>query len=221
MQINENLHVFLWQSMSANNCNTYFINGPKRILIDPGHRALFEHVERGLKSLGVTLEDIDLVLGTHGHPDHIEGVQLFGERPALFTLHESEWRWLESMGPQINTAFGIDLARFRPDFYLCEGRLNLEGIELEIIHTPGHSPGSASIYWPEHRVLMTGDVIFKEGLGRTDLPGGDGKELKSSIKRLAALDVERLLPGHGEILQTREEVRRNFKAVESFWFAYV
>jgi len=221
MKINDNLHAFLWQSMTSNNCNAYFIDGPKRILIDPGHRALFDHVERGLNSLGVAPDTIDLVICTHGHPDHIEGVQLFSGNSTLFTLHESEWRWLESFGPQISASLGIELVQFRPDFYLREGRLNLDGIELEIIHTPGHSPGSICIYWPEHRALFNGDLIFKEGVGRTDLPGGDGVQLKNSIKKVAELDVEHLLSGHGDIISGRQTVRDNFKEVESFWFAYV
>jgi glyoxylase-like metal-dependent hydrolase (beta-lactamase superfamily II) len=69
--------------------------------------------------------------------------------------------------------------------------------------------------------LFTGDLVFKEGLGRTDLPGGDGSKLKESIKRLAGLDVEWLLPGHGEIISGTEKVRKNFTEIEQFYFAYV
>jgi glyoxylase-like metal-dependent hydrolase (beta-lactamase superfamily II) len=63
--------------------------------------------------------------------------------------------------------------------------------------------------------------MFKEGVGRTDLPGGDGEGLKASIRRLADLDVEWLLPGHGEVLSGPDAVRRHFEEMESFWFAYV
>ena len=59
MQIANNLHAFIWQSMTTNNCNAYFIDGPKRILIDPGHRALLDHVDLGLKELG--LGEIEIV----------------------------------------------------------------------------------------------------------------------------------------------------------------
>ena len=62
MQIVNNLHAFVWQSPTANNCNAYFIDGPCRVLIDPGHRALFEHVDLGLKELGLNTDDIDLVV---------------------------------------------------------------------------------------------------------------------------------------------------------------
>jgi hydroxyacylglutathione hydrolase len=69
--------------------------------------------------------------------------------------------------------------------------------------------------------LFTGDLVFKEGLGRTDLPGGDGAKLKDSIKRLSDLEVEWLLPGHGEIISGAEKVRKNFTDIEQFYFAYV
>jgi glyoxylase-like metal-dependent hydrolase (beta-lactamase superfamily II) len=121
----------------------------------------------------------------------------------------------------MSAAFGIDLDEFRPDFFLKEGTLSLDGLELKILHTPGHSPGSVVLYWPVQKALFTGDLVFKEGVGRTDLPGGDGTRLKQSIKGLVSLDVEWLLPGHGEIIQGAGQVQKNFKEIEEFWFSYV
>ena len=69
--------------------------------------------------------------------------------------------------------------------------------------------------------MFTGDLIFKEGFGRTDLPGGDSAALKESIKRLTGLDVEWLLSGHGEIITGVDAVRKNFEAIEQFYFAYI
>ena len=221
MQVANNLHAFTWQSMTSNNCNAYLIDGPSRVLIDPGHRALFEHVQSGLSQLNLTIDDIDLIICTHGHPDHLEAVPLFKDKPALFTLHEEEWHWVSTIGRQMAAAFGIDPADFRPDFLLKQGDLALEGLELNIIHTPGHSPGSITLYWPLQKALFTGDLVFKEGVGRTDLPGGDGSKLKESIKGLMHLDVEWLLPGHGDIIAGADKVKKNFKDIESFYFAYV
>jgi glyoxylase-like metal-dependent hydrolase (beta-lactamase superfamily II) len=221
MEITENLHAFVWESMTTNNCNAYLIDGPTRILIDPGHSKLFGHVELGLKQLGLTISDIGLVICTHAHPDHIEGVQLFKDSPALFTLHEDEWQWAATIGKQMSAAFGIDMDSIEPDFFLKEGDLTLDGIELSIFHTPGHSPGSATLYWPAQKALFTGDLIFKEGFGRTDLPGGDSATLKKSIKRMADLDVEWLLSGHGDIISGAEAVRKNFRDIEQFYFAYI
>ena len=221
MEITPNLHAFVWESMTTNNCNTYFINGPTRVLIDPGHSRLFGHVELGLKQLGLTIDAIDLVICTHAHPDHIEGVQLFRDSPALFSLHEEEWRWAGTIGKQMGAALGMDMEALKPDFFLKEGDLQLNGLSLQIIHTPGHSPGSATLYWPEQKALFTGDLIFKEGFGRTDLPGGDGATLKKSIQRLTDLDVEWLLSGHGDIIAGAEAVRKNFEDIEQFYFAYI
>jgi glyoxylase-like metal-dependent hydrolase (beta-lactamase superfamily II) len=221
MKVFKNLHAFIWQSMTTNNCNAYLIDGPLRVLIDPGHSRLFDHVAQGLKQLGLTITDIDLIICTHAHPDHIEAVQLFKGTPALSTLHKDEWQWAATIGKQMSAAFGIDMDSIKPDFFLKEGALTLDGIELSIFHTPGHSPGSVTLYWPAQKALFTGDLVFKEGLGRTDLPGGDGSKLKESIQRLTDLDVEWLLPGHGEIISGAEKVRKNFAEIEQFYFAYI
>ena len=221
MQIANNLHAFIWQSPTANNCNAYFIDGPTRILIDPGHRALIDHVDIGLMDLGLNIDDIDLVICTHAHPDHLEAVQLFKEKAALFTLHETEWQWARVEGKQMAASFGIDIDTFAPDFFLQEGELSLDGLEMEVFHTPGHSPGSVCLYWPLQKALFTGDLIFKDGLGRTDLPGGDGEKIKESIKRMSRLDVELLLSGHGEIISGAKEVKSNYERIEEFWFGYV
>jgi glyoxylase-like metal-dependent hydrolase (beta-lactamase superfamily II) len=219
MKILDNLHGFLWSSMSANNCNTYLIDGPARVLIDPGHAHLFGHVEGGLKTLGLGIEDIDLVIATHCHPDHLEAVKLFKDRQALFAVHQEDWKLVQEMGRYLGAAVEPDF--YNPAFFLQEGELVVKGLEFQVVHTPGHSPGSISLYWPEQKALFTGDVIFREGLGRTDLPGGNGGTLKESIKRLAGIEVERLLPGHGDIVEGGAEVKMNFQKVERFWFAYI
>ena len=221
MKILDNLHAFIWQSLTANNCNAYFIDGPTRILIDPGHRALFEHVDLGLKNLGLKTDDIDLVVCTHAHPDHLEAVQLFKKKSALFTLNENEWQWAATEGKQMSAAFGIDLEALSPDFFLQEGALSVNGLELQVFLTPGHSPGSVCLYWPMHKALFTGDLVFKDGLGRTDLPGGDGTKIKESIRRMSQLDVELLLSGHGDVIAGAQEVKSNFEHIKSFWFDYV
>jgi glyoxylase-like metal-dependent hydrolase (beta-lactamase superfamily II) len=221
MKIVNNIHAFIWQSMTANNCNSYLIDGPTRVLIDPGHRAMFDHVEQGLQELELGIDDIDVIICTHGHPDHLESVPLFKGKKARFTIHETEWQWIDSVGRQLGAALGIDMSAIMPDFFLQEGDLSLGELEIKVFHTPGHSPGSACLYLPDQKVLFTGDVVFKEGLGRTDLPGGDGTKLKESIKRLADLDVHWLLSGHGDVVSGAEQVKANFKEIEEYWFPYI
>jgi glyoxylase-like metal-dependent hydrolase (beta-lactamase superfamily II) len=222
MELTPNLHAFLWTSTRANNCNAYLLRGPgKNLLVDPGHAAYFEHVRRGLALLGLELEDIDLVLCTHAHPDHVEAVRFFEHAPALFALHEAEWRTLQEMARYLRASGGIDPDRFAPDFFLVEGALNVGDMELEVYHTPGHSPGAVTLYWPTEKALFTGDLVFRGGLGRTDLPGGSGEELKESIRRMSLLDAQWLLSGHGDLVRGADAVRANFQQVERLWFGHL
>ncbi len=219
MKLPEVLHAFVWRDPTANNANTYLINGSKRILIDPGHDHLFGNIKDHLSRLSLTPQDIDLVLLTHGHPDHVEAVRGFSNSHALIGLHETELNFVKKLAPHYGTALGV--ADFEPQILLQEGALQVGNMQVQIIHTPGHSPGSVCIYWPQEKTLITGDVIFYQGIGRTDLPGGDGQRLKESINRLSNLEVEHLLPGHGEAVSGRELVKRNFLEVERVWFQYI
>ena len=220
MNVSDQIYVFYWQSMTENNCNTYLIDGPTKILIDPGHAHLFGHVERKLDEIGVKLSDIGLILCTHVHPDHVEAIRLFKDFKTLKAIHESEWELAQSFFRRMQTA-GSDPAVYSPDFLLKEGDLNVDGIEMKIFHTPGHSPGSVCIYMPDTKTLFTGDLIFKQGIGRTDLPGGNGSLLKQSIQRMAQLNIDCILPGHMEIISGKEKVMQNFEEIEEYWFRYV
>jgi hydroxyacylglutathione hydrolase len=219
MKVTENIYAFLWPDPRVNNANTYFIRGARKILIDPGHYQLFGYVREHLSGLSLTAEDIDLVIVTHAHPDHIEGIQAFMGSSALIALHPAELEFIKSVAPHYGSRSGI--SGFEPQVLLKEGELRVGDTSFQVIHTPGHSPGSICIYWPEEKALLCGDVIFQRDLGRTDLPGGNGGQLKESIRRLAQLDVEYLLPGHGYIVAGRELVRKNFSDVETMWFGYM
>jgi glyoxylase-like metal-dependent hydrolase (beta-lactamase superfamily II) len=92
---------------------------------------------------------------------------------------------------------------------------------FQIFLSPGHSPGSIGLYWPEHKVLFSGDVVFNQNVGRSDFPGGDGELLKESIRNLAKLDIDYLLPGHMEIVTGNENVKKNFKVIIERIFPYI
>ena len=216
MKIFNNLHAFLWNNPTANNCNAFLINGEKKILVDPGHYHLFDHVRDGLSRLSLSPRDIDILIITHGHPDHMESIKVFTDLPAMIAISETEVDFIKKSAPHYGEVLGI--SSFEPDILLKEGDLTVGNVTFNVIHAPGHSPGSICIYWHDKKVLFTGDVIFDQGIGRTDLPGGDGQELKQSIKRLSRLDVEYLLPGHGDIVSGKELVSTNFSGVERMWF---
>jgi glyoxylase-like metal-dependent hydrolase (beta-lactamase superfamily II) len=210
MKILDGLYGFIWQSASENNCNSFLIDGAKKILVDPGHRHLFQHVKRGLAQIETMPEQIDVVLVTHGHPDHLEMVGSFGPS-TLWAMSRVDYEFvMKYIGSRSDFP--------APAFFLQEGDLVIGDKTFRVILTPGHSPGSVCLYWPEKKVLFTGDVVFSQSIGRTDLPGGSGKQLKESISRLAELDVEVLCPGHGEIVAGRENVKKNFKLIKDFWF---
>lgn len=218
MELGYGLHAVLWKDPGVNNCNAYLLDGPCRVLIDPGHSHLLGNLLEYMNGLSLSKADIDLVIATHGHPDHAEAIADFQGTETLIALHPAD---LEPA----REPFGLpgtegSVQPLEPHFFLEEGRFTAGANSFQVLHTPGHSPGSLSLYWEEAKALFCGDVIFWGGVGRTDLPGGSEEALKQSINRLSALDVHLLLPGHGDILSGREAVRRNFEEVERLWFAY-
>lgn len=213
MKIFDSLYAFIWQDHSANNCNTYLIDADKKILIDPGHLHLFSPIERELKKLKITPDQIDVVIATHGHPDHLEAAGKF-KKPTLFAMNQEEHALISELAAAY---FKVPAA----DFFLTEGDLTIGKLNFQVFVTPGHSPGSICLYWPDRKVLFAGDVVFNQSIGRTDLPGGSSGDLKKSIIRLSKLDVEYLLTGHGDIVTGREKVQENFHMIQDYWFNYL
>lgn len=210
MKIAEGLYGFIWQDNTVNNCNSFLISGTEKILVDPGHLNLFRHVMEGLEKIKVALADISLVLITHGHPDHMEAVKALRSNSKI-AISEETYRLLQKYGYRSP----------EPDLFLKTGTLKAGNISLEVIPAPGHEPGSLCFYWPERKALFTGDVIFSQSIGRTDLPGGSGSSLKESIRHIASLDVEYLLPGHGLPVIGKKAVEDNFRMVMDYWFRYI
>ncbi len=219
MKLIDDLYYYPWTAAAENNCNTYLLDGEVRALIDPGHLRLFSNAVDLAAKDNQSMDTVDLVIGTHSHPDHFEASTLFQRDSTRIALHEEAERYLREIGPAFYQAFGQTMPRFRVDFNLREGELVLGSKTLQILHTPGHDPGSICIYWPAKKVLITGDVVFRGGVGRTDFPQCSGAELKKSIIRLMELDVEYLLPGHGEIIEGAYEVKRNFGLLQQMFFS--
>jgi glyoxylase-like metal-dependent hydrolase (beta-lactamase superfamily II) len=139
--------------------------------------------------------NLKAVINTHTHPDHIMGNRLFDRTvPAL--AHEAEGRLFQRLVSSSLAAIFTASLPPKISFTLSEGKdLTLGGERIEVLHTPGHSPGSICLYWPGH--LVCGDTIFVEGIGRTDIPGGSTAAIKASIARILELPgATRIWPGH-------------------------
>lgn len=222
MRIADNLFIYPWTSFTENNCNTYILGERGQIMIDPGHKHLFTNVEQGLAKDGLSLDAIEAVLFTHSHPDHFEAIELFMDRPGVkLGMNSDEEKFLAQTGPMFAQMMGLPMPEYRLDLDLVEGELEVGGIKLQVFLTPGHSPGHVCLYWPEMKVLFSGDLIFNQGVGRTDFPGGDGELLKASIKRMAELDIELILSGHGEPVNGKQDVARNFELIEKTYFDWI
>ncbi len=221
MKLLDGLYGYFWSGFE-NNCNTYLIAGEKLTLIDPGHAHLFPRAEAAMRADGFRVQDIDLVLVTHCHPDHVEAAEyVCRQSGARFSLHKEEDVFARTTGMDLARALGMELPDITPSFLLDSGTLELgkrNPVVLEVIHTPGHSPGSVCFYWREREVLITGDLVFAQGVGRTDFPGGDPAALRASIDRVSRLDVSLLLPGHGPAVQGRDAVVTNYEQIRRMFF---
>jgi glyoxylase-like metal-dependent hydrolase (beta-lactamase superfamily II) len=174
---------------------------------------------------GFKMKDVGLLIGTHSHPDHIEATETaMKESGALFALSREEDEHYRNAGKAFFQAMGTQPSQVAPFFYLKEGDLSLgpadKRVAVKVLFTPGHSPGSVSLYLEEDKILVTGDVVFAGSIGRTDLSGGSPSLLRKSIDRLSQLDVEHMVPGHstemGSVISGKEKVRRNFYGVKMF-----
>jgi len=230
-----NCRCYVWQGR-GNNCNTVLLPGLLRgdrqhVLVDPGHtmnelgEPCFESLTHALQSDGFSIEEVGLVIGTHCHLDHIEATDLIvKEGGALFTLSAEEHEFYRTTGRMFFQALGGEAPGVDPFFYIKEGDLSLgtgdDRAAIKVFLTPGHSPGSVSLYLETERILITGDVVFAGSVGRTDFPGGSPSLLRQSIDRLSQLEVEYLVPGHstqaGSIIAGSDRVRRNFYGIKMF-----
>ncbi len=170
-------------------------------VIDPG--CLERREEKELSDF-VERENLQIryLFNTHCHIDHIFGnafVKL--KYDCVFYAPEKDLELLNNMQAQAG-AFGVNVKLSpKPDKLITdEFILDFEGVEIQFLFTPGHTPGEFSIYLPEEKICFTGDVLFREGIGRTDLWGGNYAVLMDSIKNklLTLPDETIILPGHGD-----------------------
>ncbi len=204
-------------TLNAFAVNTYVLwqaPGGEAVIVDPGMMRQQEHdtVDAFIANNKLNVTHILL---THAHLDHAVAarhealrysVKVWGhekEEPLAFSLHEQAMR------------FGFGRMEVEPlaiDAHLKQGDTIMVGDEpLEVLETPGHSPGGLSFYAPQSGVVLTGDAVFHGSIGRTDLMGGDYNQLIGSIKnKILTLPPETLIaPGHDETTTVELESRTN------------
>jgi hydroxyacylglutathione hydrolase len=180
----------------AENCFLFRVDGGDRALIvDPGEEA--ERILKAVDELGATVEAILL---THCHFDHIGAVAPVAKQTGAPVYC-----------PEIEVPVLADIMSFVPwpgfgpyesydaDETVSGGEhLSLAGLEIDVLFTPGHSPGHVTYSIPDHNALFSGDVLFQGSVGRVDLPGGDGPTLLESIRSLVESHPEDTVvyPGH-------------------------
>ncbi len=173
------------------------------VVIDPGDEA--ERILAEIKGLGLTVK---YILNTHAHFDHIMANAAMVEATgAPLALHPLDLPLLRAKGGA--ALFGLDAPLSpEPDLSLQEGdEIKFGSFTLQVLFTPGHTPGHVSFYEPRAGVLFDGDVLFAGGIGRTDLPGSDYETLMQSIneKLMVLPDKTLVCSGHGETTTIGQE----------------
>jgi len=185
--------------------NIYLIIDDIIALVDTGTGRHFDRVTKNLQRFGLTPADIELIINTHCHYDHVGGNRAFLDAADCgIAIHELDAEPLRNGDGVVTCAalLGEELEPIEPTRLLHDGdRIELGNLVLEALHTPGHTRGSICLYDHERQVLFSGDTVFCGGVGRTDHPTGDTDAMINSIRRLAKLKVQKLLPGHGPIAE--------------------
>lgn len=179
------------------NCYIVSADGSdEAIVIDPAARGDRIRAALGSKKAAA-------VLLTHGHFDHTGALDAFEGTPIY--IHPSDDVMLLDAVWSAGAMIGDTAPRPAATDYVQEGtKLHLAGLDISVLHTPGHTIGS--VVYAIGDVLFTGDTMFRSGYGRTDLPGGDEDELARSLHRLLRMEKNWIIcPGHGEPSTLKEE----------------
>ncbi len=181
--------------------NCYIVSeGGKCIAIDPG-----DDPEQVLSLLRKKNLDLEAIVLTHGHFDHVGGVEaLVKETGCALWIHELDY----SYGPKYPQMFPLSDCKI-PVHFLADGqKLHMAGMQFSVLETPGHTWGSVCICAED--AMFSGDTLFAGSIGRTDLAGGDIRIMQKSLGKLKALDINyTVYPGHGPKTTLDREKRVN------------
>lgn len=205
----QNLKIKTFVNQRAFSCNVYVCSaGECSFIVDLGYYD--SEIENYLK----TIPPVKFVLQTHGHFDHIMGINAFAEQypEAEFFCHKNELQVLSDY--RINSSYMAGEA-YLPDVNfktLEEGIVNIHNLEIKVIYTPGHTIGSCMFYFENEKVVFTGDTLIETSIGRTDLPTGNENDIYNSLKKIKALtfsDDTEFYFGHGAPFKYVELIKYN------------
>lgn len=199
--------------------NVYLLEGDDPIVVDTGTGMFADTILEEISKV-VPPRTIGRIVLTHCHYDHMGGAAKVQEATGgRIYLHEAE------AGPimagdtnlMISDMFGTRAAMVDLEPLMSGQKLKLGSEELEVVHTPGHSPGSIVLFEPKSASAVVGDTVFCDGgVGRWDLPGGDLAELISSVRRLQEMRPKNMYPGHGPYAEgdAQQHLRLSAKYIE-------
>lgn len=176
--------------------NLYLIDG--EMLVDCGTGFIFPETKKAIEGKCETYK-LRRIVNTHGHFDNIGAAKKFRDwLKAEICAHVGDRDMFESGAGNLAELFGgghrvVTVDRFLRDGYV----LKTTNFAFTVLHTPGHTPGSISLYDQNSKILITGDTLFESAIGRSDLPGGNRDKLLASLEKMKDLNVNYLLPGHG------------------------
>lgn len=189
--------------------NCYILSNVKTkqaVILDPGDEA--ERILSYLQNEGLELEAILL---THGHFDHIIGVQgILAQKNIPVYAYEAEQDLLEDANLNCSIQVGRAATVMGAKLLKADAAVKAAGFDAKLIATPGHTKGSCCFYFEKNQSLFSGDTLFLESVGRTDLPTGNGSAIIQSVKGLMKLpDDTYVFPGHGDVTCVKYERANN------------